>query len=160
MLETLGNLLLKCDHSIISKPTSKLQWKALLSLQFPLELWDQRWWVCSKEGNNLWELLQHKFMENQKRIVSKLIVLVKTKFILLILWYGMVCRRLPELKVPSLYFFSLHQQFLWGPNPFQDEHIGEVLKVCFPPLGIRCDGKGVHCDITITWPIEKLGVLL
>ena len=28
-------------------------------------------------------------------------------------WYGMVCRRLPELKVPKLYFFFfLHQHFL------------------------------------------------
>ena len=53
----------------------------------------------------------------------------------MVVWYGMVCRRLPELKVPSLYFFSLHQQFLWGPNPFQDEHIGEVLKCASLLLG-------------------------
>ena len=78
----------------------------------------------------------------------------------LILWYGMVCRRLPELKVPSLYPFSLHQQFLWGPNPFKDEHIGEVLKACFLTLKIQYDGESIHYEVTLTGPLlENLGVL-
>ena len=39
----------------------------------------------------------------------------------------------------------LHQQLLWGPNPFQDEHRDEVLKVCFPTLrsGRQSGGKFV-----------------
>ena len=35
-------------------------------------------------------------------------------------WYGMVCRRLPELKVPRLYFFSFcTSSSSEGPTPFK-----------------------------------------
>ena len=40
-------------------------------------------------------------------------------------------------------------------------HIGKVLKVFFPPLGIWCDGESLHCEVTITWPlIENLEFFL
>ena len=49
-------------------------------------------------------------------------------------WYGTVYRRFPGL-LPRLYFFSFYtSSFSEYPTLLR---ISKVLKVCFPPLGIR-----------------------
>ena len=52
-------------------------------------------------------------------------------------------------RTQTILLSFLHQQFLWRPKPFQDEHWGRVLKVCFRPIGsvqglefiVRCPSR-------------------
>ena len=62
---------------------------------------------------------------------------ILTPSYLTIFWYGMVCRRLPELMVPRLYFISFTLSVLLQAKPHSviqgQFHPGKIINVHFLP---------------------------